>query len=311
MKHEGYNSLVGTQSYKYKYNGKELQETGMYDYGARFYMPDIGRWGVQDLISEADTDFSPYAYVLNNPITSFDLFGFTDSGKCPPDCPEFVNGGKTKNIQEVVLTGKKGNATLDNIQLVLDGAGWIPGVQTVAGVANAGIDIYRGNYGSAALNLFTAIPLVGYVGKTGKLVNTGLKIANNVEKMKAVKYAIKTAKYSKWTKIKGYNVHHIIPKGLLNKGDDLADAIKNSGFDINSGDNLRYISDAIHGNHPQYSKVVAQKLTEIMEKNGGTLSAGEVQGVINQMQNFINNAEKAFDGTKATNLNNFSREFVK
>jgi hypothetical protein len=25
----------------YKYNGKELQETGMYDYGARFYMPDL------------------------------------------------------------------------------------------------------------------------------------------------------------------------------------------------------------------------------------------------------------------------------
>ncbi|MGS0747496.1 hypothetical protein [Halpernia sp. GG3] len=32
--------------YNYKYNGKELQETGMYDYGARMYMPDIGVWGV-------------------------------------------------------------------------------------------------------------------------------------------------------------------------------------------------------------------------------------------------------------------------
>nr|WP_317127608.1 MULTISPECIES: RHS repeat-associated core domain-containing protein [unclassified Chryseobacterium] len=32
-------------SYKnYKYNGQELQETGMYDYGARMYMPDLGRW---------------------------------------------------------------------------------------------------------------------------------------------------------------------------------------------------------------------------------------------------------------------------
>lgn len=79
----------------------------MYDYGARFYMPDIGRWGVQDLISEADTDFSPYAYVLNNPITSFDLFGFTDSGKCPPDCPEFVNGGKTKIFKKLFSQEKK------------------------------------------------------------------------------------------------------------------------------------------------------------------------------------------------------------
>nr|WP_312300652.1 RHS repeat-associated core domain-containing protein [Chryseobacterium sp.] len=48
MKHEGYNILPSNPNYNYKYNGKELQETGMYDYGARFYMPDLGRWGVVD-----------------------------------------------------------------------------------------------------------------------------------------------------------------------------------------------------------------------------------------------------------------------
>ncbi|GAA5102624.1 hypothetical protein GCM10023210_43810 [Chryseobacterium ginsengisoli] len=38
LKHEGYNPTAGNLSYQYKYNGKELQtETGMYDYGARFW----------------------------------------------------------------------------------------------------------------------------------------------------------------------------------------------------------------------------------------------------------------------------------
>ncbi|CAA7194590.1 hypothetical protein CHRY9293_00879 [Chryseobacterium potabilaquae] len=48
LKHQGYNILNGNSSYRYKYNNKELQETRMYDYGARFYIPDIGRWGVVD-----------------------------------------------------------------------------------------------------------------------------------------------------------------------------------------------------------------------------------------------------------------------
>jgi RHS repeat-associated protein len=38
-------SFFGMSFYKnYKYNSKELQESGMYDYGARFYIPDIGTW---------------------------------------------------------------------------------------------------------------------------------------------------------------------------------------------------------------------------------------------------------------------------
>ncbi|GAB0157687.1 hypothetical protein CHRYSEOSP005_29690 [Chryseobacterium sp. Alg-005] len=58
------NAFFGTGSYKaYKYNGKELQETGMYDYGARFYMPDLGRWGVQDPNQESYTNHSSYNYV--------------------------------------------------------------------------------------------------------------------------------------------------------------------------------------------------------------------------------------------------------
>ncbi|WP_345199935.1 hypothetical protein [Chryseobacterium ginsengisoli] len=41
MRQEGYNTLAGNPSYKYNYNGKELQvESGMCDYGSRVILRD-------------------------------------------------------------------------------------------------------------------------------------------------------------------------------------------------------------------------------------------------------------------------------
>jgi len=76
LKHEGYNALAGNPAYKYQYNGKELQqESGMYDYGARFYMPDLGRWGVVDPLAEKYFNDSPYVYTANDPINLIDPNG--------------------------------------------------------------------------------------------------------------------------------------------------------------------------------------------------------------------------------------------
>ncbi len=67
------NAYFAQGSYKsYKYNGKELQETGMYSYGWREYMPDTGRWNGMDQLAEDYLSASPYASVLNNPISLFD-----------------------------------------------------------------------------------------------------------------------------------------------------------------------------------------------------------------------------------------------
>lgn len=67
---------------KYLYNGKEYQDEtlnqkffGMYDYGARFYDPQIGRFHTQDRFAEKYCSMSPYQYGANNPISNIDVNG--------------------------------------------------------------------------------------------------------------------------------------------------------------------------------------------------------------------------------------------
>jgi RHS repeat-associated protein len=68
---------------RYLYYEKELQVgSGYLDYGARMYMPEVGRWGVVDQLSEIYESWSPYNYVFNNPVIWAD-----PDGRCPT-CPQ-------------------------------------------------------------------------------------------------------------------------------------------------------------------------------------------------------------------------------
>ncbi len=63
---------------QYLYNGKELEkfnDLNWYDYGARFYDPQLGRWHVVDPAGEYQ---SPYIYCGNNPINATDPDGCFD-----------------------------------------------------------------------------------------------------------------------------------------------------------------------------------------------------------------------------------------
>ncbi|SEN74527.1 RHS repeat-associated core domain-containing protein [bacterium A37T11] len=89
----------------YQYNGKELDHMHgleLYDYGARMYDPVIGRWNAVDpAIEDNHFDWTPYAYVYDNPLLYIDLFGrdTTDINEAlidPPMSPQNVAPPETK-----------------------------------------------------------------------------------------------------------------------------------------------------------------------------------------------------------------------
>ncbi len=88
LKHKGYNyggdtALGNDVAQKWKFGGKEFDEghdLNTYDFGARNYMPDIGRWGSIDPLSELMYDQGTFNYAFNSPLYYTDTDGNTPKG---------------------------------------------------------------------------------------------------------------------------------------------------------------------------------------------------------------------------------------
>lgn len=87
----------------------------MYDYGARLYMPDIGRWSAVDPLAEKTHD--PYGYVWNNPMKFIDPTGMVGERadhidvRKNKDGSYTVVGGVANTDKNVYVVDEKGQRT--------------------------------------------------------------------------------------------------------------------------------------------------------------------------------------------------------
>lgn len=147
---------AGGWTTRYKFTGKEMDETGLYYYGARYYDPILGVFFGIDELTEDGPEWNGYQYAFNNPIKFIDPDG---------NWPEWPD-----------------------VHTVLDVAGMVPGLGEVADGLNAVIYLAEGDYTNAAMSAAAMVPGAGTAVAVAKL-------AKKVDKATSVtKTATKTTK---------------------------------------------------------------------------------------------------------------------
>jgi RHS repeat-associated protein len=107
-------SALSAQDWQpYKYNGKELDQMhglNLYDYSARQMEPALGRFTTMDPMCEKYYDWSPYAYVANNPIIKIDPDGMDE---WEVNINGLIKRVKESEIHQLFAIDRSGNRIMD------------------------------------------------------------------------------------------------------------------------------------------------------------------------------------------------------
>ncbi|QCR24499.1 DUF6443 domain-containing protein [Pontibacter sp. SGAir0037] len=170
---------IGSMENRFQYNGKEKQEEfglNWNDHGWRFYDPQIGRWHVVDPDSEEEDQesWSPYNFVLNNPIAHND-----PDGRLPNFVVGAIIGAATDygiQVTANLIQGQDLGDALTNID------GKSIAVSAALGAATSGLSAL--NAGRNLTTLGAAVNGANKVSKTervvAKAVVAGKKVADKV-----------------------------------------------------------------------------------------------------------------------------------
>ena len=181
----------------YLYNGKELQndelaniKLGWYDYGARFYDAELGRFITIDPLSEMYYPLSPYGYCAGNSIKNIDVNGEfigtiigTVVGAAAGAYDSYKSGGDVwAGAAEGAVSGAIAGAAVDVIvaATVATGGGALVviGAGAAAGAVGKGLQVAKNStkaiQGTMSKNITQAATTLTEMGADTKTVGTAV-----------------------------------------------------------------------------------------------------------------------------------------